>query len=141
MRKPLEQESLMGTGHPSGVGKIHWVDLTVGNADDVKHFYRGVVGWESSEVEMGDYRDYTMKTPDDGQEVAGICHARGVNVDLPSQWLIYITVRDVDRSAARCVELGGQVIAGPKQIGKHGRYCVIQDPAGAVAALFQPSEV
>jgi predicted enzyme related to lactoylglutathione lyase len=129
----------MGTGNEDKVGSILWVDLTVSDADEVKDFYHEVVGWKPSDVEMGDYCDYNMMTPEDGQTVAGICHARGVNVDLPSHWLIYITVRDVDESAARCVGLGGRVIAGPKQMGKHGRYCVIQDPAGAFAALFQPS--
>ncbi len=127
----------MGNEKTDEIGSILWTDLTVADASGVKDFYRDVVGWEPSEVQMGDYSDFNMTTPDSGRPVAGICHSKGVNSDLPSQWLIYITVRDVDRSAARCVELGGQVVAGPKQMGKFGRYCVIQDPAGAVAALFQ----
>jgi hypothetical protein len=45
----------------------------------------------------------------------------------------------VDSSAARCVELGGTVLAGPRGMGSYGRYCVIRDPAGAVAALFAPA--
>ncbi|MFB3107254.1 MAG: hypothetical protein ACE1ZA_20350, partial [Pseudomonadales bacterium] len=39
--------------------------------------------------------------------VAGICHARGSNANLPPQWLIYINVADVDKSVQRCVEMGG----------------------------------
>lgn len=85
---------------------------------------------------MGGYADFNMNAPAGDVPVAGICHARGVNADLPAQWLIYIRVADVDRSAARCVELGGHVISGPRGFGSQGRYCVIQDPAGAVAALF-----
>ena len=49
------------------------------------------------------------------------------------------TVENVDTSAARCVELGGKVLIEPKGMGGYGRFCVIQDPAGAVAALFQPA--
>ncbi|GAA3933884.1 hypothetical protein GCM10023085_14000 [Actinomadura viridis] len=37
---------------------------------------------------------------------------------------------------ARCAELGGAVVSGPKGQGP-GAYCVIQDPAGAVLALMQ----
>ena len=37
----------------------------------------------------------------------------------------------VDRGAARCVALGGRLIVPPKQLGTMGRFCVIQDPAGA----------
>jgi predicted enzyme related to lactoylglutathione lyase len=71
--------------------------------------------------------------------VAGICHARGSNADLPAQWLATITVEDVDRNAARCAELGGEILAGPRDMGSQGRFCVIRDPAGAVAALFSPA--
>lgn len=49
---------------------------------------------------------------------------------------IDLTVADVDAAAARCTELGGRVLVGPKG-GGGGRYCVFQDPAGAVAALYQ----
>lgn len=121
------------------VGAIVWTDLTVDNAKDVRNFYGEVVGWKSAPVQMGGYSDFNMNTPISGKTVAGICHARGSNADLPPQWLVYITVEDVDKSAKRCVELGGKVIAGPKNLGNHSRYCVIQDPAGAVAALFEPA--
>lgn len=47
-----------------------------------------------------------------------------------------LTVEDVDASAALCVEMGGKIVSGPKAMGEMGRYCVIRDPAGAVAALF-----
>ena len=122
----------------SDVGSITWTDLTVENAEEVRSFYSEVVGWEPDPVDMGGYSDFTMNTPDAGKAIAGICHARGSNAELPAQWLVYITVEDVDASAKRCVELGGKVIAGPKNMGGHGRYCVIEDPAGAVAALFSP---
>jgi predicted enzyme related to lactoylglutathione lyase len=58
---------------------------------------------------------------------------------MPAQWLVYITVEDVDSSASRCIGLGGRVLVGPKRLGG-GRVCVIEDPAGAVAALYQPPE-
>jgi predicted enzyme related to lactoylglutathione lyase len=32
---------------------------------------------------------------------------------------------------------GGAVLKGPAQAGPSGRFAVIRDPAGAVAALFQ----
>jgi hypothetical protein len=42
---------------------------------------------------MGEYSDFNMTMPDGGELAAGICHARGGNADLPSQWLIYIVCR------------------------------------------------
>jgi len=79
-----------------------------------------------------------MHSPSSGDAVAGVCHERGPNAGLPPQWLMYITVEDLDRRMSRCRELGGQIIAGPKSMSGHGRYCVIRDPAGAVAALIEP---
>lgn len=121
------------------VGSISWADLTVANAPTVRDFYRAVVGWSSSGFDMGGYEDFVMLTPGAGAPIAGICHARGANAGLPSQWLVYITVEDVVASAATCEALGGKVLVAPRELGTQGRFCVIQDPAGAVAALVQPA--
>ena len=122
------------------VGTIAWVDLTVPDATALRDFYEGVVGWATSEVAMGGHSDYCMHPgSSEAPPVAGVCHARGPNADLPAQWLIYITVADLDASLARCVELGGAVLAGPRDMGSYGRFAVIRDPAGAVSALSQPS--
>jgi predicted enzyme related to lactoylglutathione lyase len=120
------------------VGTIGWCDLTVPNADEVRDFYAEVVGWKPDALSMGDYNDYVMTVPEDGAGVAGVCHARGLNAAVPPVWLIYIRVADVDESARICVEKGGKVIAPTRSMGPNGRYCVIQDPAGAVAALHSP---
>ncbi len=122
------------------IGSIGWTDLTVGNAEQIRDFYREVVGWTSSGVDMGGYDDFNMNDPESGKPVAGVCHARGSNADLPPVWLIYVNVADIERSIARSVELGGQVIAGPKGFGGQGKYCVIRDPAGATLALFEAAK-
>lgn len=117
-------------------GRILWHDLTVERAEEIRDFYRKVVGWGWEPVQMGGYDDFNMLAPGPGEAVAGVCHARGSNADLPPQWLMYVAVDDVGESAARCREAGGEVVAGPRGTGE-GRYCVIRDPAGAVVALCQ----
>lgn len=121
-------------------GAITWTDLTIPNAEEVKSFYENVVGWKAAPISMGDYEDYSMTSSDGEIPYAGICHTRGVNAHLPPQWLIYITVENVDASAKKCEELGSKIISEPKDMGNYGRFCVIEDPAGAVAALFTPKE-
>ena len=118
------------------VGTVGWMDLTVPDAARLRDFYRDVTGWIPTEMSMGDYADYVMNDVD-GKGVAGICHARGMNASLPAQWLIYVTVENLDRAMERCRAEGGQVVTEPRQAGAHGRYCVIRDPAGAVAGLFE----
>lgn len=126
----------MSNTHESPIGSIAWRDLTVENAEDIRDFYKDVVGWESTPVSMGDYNDFNMLSPTSQETVAGICHARGSNANLPAQWMVYIVVENVDASASRCQKLGGHVMVGPKTMGS-GRFCVIRDPAGAVCALYQ----
>lgn len=119
------------------VGTVVGFDLTVQDADTVRDFYAAVIGWEPVPLDMGGYSDYFMMTP--GQTpVAGVCHARGGNADLPPQWLSYVVVEDLEQSMKRCVELGGEIVAGPKGAAPEARFVVIRDPAGAVLALRQP---
>ena len=118
------------------LGAVAWVDLTVDDAPRVRDFYAGVVGWSPSPVDMGDYADYAMG-PEGGDPVAGVCHARGGNVGLPAQWLVYVTVADLDRSLGQCAALGGAVVTRPRDLGAYGRFAVVRDPAGAVLALIQ----
>ena len=86
---------------------------------------------------MGGYSDYCMSPPPGGGPVAGVCHKRAGNAKLPSVWMIYITVADLDTAMQSCRELGGKVLIEPNHMGPQGRYCVIEDPAGAVCALFE----
>lgn len=67
----------------AAIGKIGWIDMTVDDAPCVRDFYKTVVGWETDDVDMGGYSDYVMKMPVSGDGVAGVCHSRGSNADLP----------------------------------------------------------
>ena len=115
-------------------GSVVWADLTVKDADSVRDFYQAVVGWEPSPLSMGDYDDYNRIASGSEMPVAGICHARRANANLPAQWLVYVQVEDVEASARRAQELGGAVLDGPRGMGSL-HFCVIRDPAGAVLAL------
>ena len=121
----------------NNIGKVGWIDMTVDDAGGLRDFYQTVVGWNVEDTSMGEYSDYTMISPDDNAAIAGICHARGTNAELPGGWLIYITVADVAASAAACIANGGQLVVEPRGLAG-GQFCVIKDPSGATAALYQP---
>lgn len=118
-----------------GPGTILWTDLTIADAEGIRDFYSSVVGWQPEPVSQGEYDDYNMMPPSSDQPAAGICHARGVNTDIPPQWLVYITVEDLQAAMAAVEANGGKVLVPP---GDGQSTCVIQDPAGAVCALYQP---
>ena len=114
------------------------MDLTVPNADAVRDFYKEVVGWTSSGCDMGGYEDYVMSQPEGEIATSGICHARGPNVGLPPQWLMYINVSSLEASVEAVIRLGGKLIKRGGGPGAGGFFAIIQDPAGAVCALFEP---
>lgn len=125
------------------VGRIAWLDLTVSDASATREFYQQVVGWSVEKVAMKDggdnYADYNM-AGEVGTPVAGVCHARGVNVGLPSVWMIYLPVGDLDESLRRVGEEGGKVVKAMKGTDARYAYAAVQDPAGAYLALVRPPE-
>lgn len=125
---------------PAGpVGRISWLDLTVSDASATRDFYQQVVGWSVQNLEIEDggqhYADYLMLAAD-GNPAAGVCHARGVNVDLPPVWMLYLLVGDLAESLRRVQDEGGKVIKAIQ--GEDGAYvyAAVQDPAGAYFALM-----
>lgn len=127
----------MSTAAKPAIGSIGWVDLTVPEASPLREFYSAVTGWTHQGCDMGGYQDYVMQKPESGEGVAGVCHARGSNANLPPVWLIYIIVANLDESITKCKQMGGAILGEPRSMGPQGRYCIIRDPAGAHCALFE----
>jgi predicted enzyme related to lactoylglutathione lyase len=117
------------------VGSIGWIDLTVNNAEEVKDFYAEVVGWKPEGLSMGDYEDFNMTM--EGTPKAGICHKKGPNAHIPSQWMMYINVADIEASSKALKEKGGKLLTEVKSMTGYGKFCMIEDPAGAVCTLFE----
>lgn len=116
-------------------GAIDWRDICVPDAVALRDFYAEVAGWTFEPVQMDGYEDFNM-FDSAGSPVAGICHVRGINAALPSDWLVYITVANLDEALVALKEAGGNVIAGPHDFDAV-KYCVVRDIAGAPFSLFQ----
>lgn len=118
------------------LGRIGWVDLTVGPAVQVRDFYQAVVGFDIRPVDMGGYEDFCLVPKGGADPVAGVCHARGPNAEVPPVWLVYFVVADVAAAARTTQERGGRILIAPRPL-SGGQFAVIADPAGAICALFQ----
>jgi len=131
-------EGVSSRDAPAPVGCISWLDLTVSDASATRDFYRQVVGWSVQDVEMEDaserYADYNM-FGDDGRPAAEVCHARGVNLGLPTIWMICLPVGDLAESLRRVLEEGGKVIKATRGTDGEYTYAAVQDPVGACLAL------
>lgn len=119
---------------PPAAGTFCWFELMVPDPEAVKPFYQDIAGWAAPEgMDMGEMGTYWLFKRG-GENVAGLM-ARPPHVPV-SNWTPYIAVDDVDASTARATELGATVMVPPQDVPGTGRFSILQDPVGAVIALF-----
>ncbi len=118
------------------MGKIVWTDLTIPNAAQVRDFYAQVFGWKVQDIAVDEHTDFSMVDPASGDAVVGVCHALGENATQPPQWINYFSVANLEESI-RVVEQNGGKVLTPVRGGAGWRFCVIQDPGGAVCGLME----
>ncbi len=119
------------------IGAIVSADLTIPNAGELKDFYTQVIGWSAEELKMGDeeeYADYIMKDAG-GNWAGGVCHAKGINSNIPPVWMVYINVASVGETVEKCKALGGKVIKEAFDGNGHYIYAMLEDPMGTVLAV------
>lgn len=120
-------------------GAFSWCELMTTDVPAAKEFYSKLFGWETRDEKMTDMV-YTMIEAD-GCEVGGIMEIPKQAKDMRPAWGTYVTVDDVDATADTAEALGGTIIVHPQDIPNVGRFCVIQDPQGAiVSAITYKSE-
>ena len=118
-------------------GEFCWNELATTDAEAAKKFYAELFGWDYKvgDVEGVAYSEITVN----GRPVGGI-HQMGAEFGgAPPHWMAYVAVSDVDAAARKVEELGGKVCVPPTDIPNVGRFCVINDPAGATMSLITMS--
>jgi uncharacterized protein len=122
-------------------GTFSWVDLGTTDLDGAKQFYSSLFGWQADDQPVGEGMVYSMQQIG-GDNVAAIYEMSSENRerDVPPNWLSYVSVEDADAAAAKAKELGATIHAEPFDVMDAGRMSVIQDPEGAMFAVWQPNE-
>lgn len=120
-------------------GRFCWADLGTTDTAAAKRFYTGLFGWTFEDRPMGDGMYYTMLLLQ-GKSVAALYQQdpQQQSMGIPPNWLSYISVESADASAERTRALGGTVLMDPFDVLEVGRMAMIQDPTGAVVALWEP---
>ncbi|MGQ0723122.1 MAG: VOC family protein [Candidatus Eiseniibacteriota bacterium] len=120
-------------------GAFCWMELATTDRKAAAKFYTDVLGWDFETHEMPEgMGTYTM-VRHGGRELGGLyelnaeMHAQGV----PPHWLSYINVESADESTNRAEAAGAEIMMGPMDVMDIGRMAVIQDPTGAVFAVWQ----
>lgn len=120
-------------------GQFCWHELATHNADGTKSFYEQMFGWKSGSFPMKDGSTYLMFQR--GEEGLGGVRTLGKEeTNVPSHWLGYVYVDDVDAAATKAQQLSGSIVVPPRDIPEIGRFAVVKDPSGAVVALWKNHE-
>jgi predicted enzyme related to lactoylglutathione lyase len=121
-------------------GSLCWNELFTTNVDQAGKFYVQTFGWKTQSMDMGPMGTYTLFNRDGApkDENAGGMMPMPANAKgAPSSWLAYFAVTDCDASAKKVTDLGGKIVAPPMDIPNVGRFAIVQDPQGAMFALFK----
>ncbi|MFL5867306.1 MAG: VOC family protein [Thermoleophilaceae bacterium] len=118
-------------------GTPSWVDLAAPDLDVAKSFYGGLFGWDTEEAgpqdEVGDYAFFLLN----GKRV---CAFGSPSEGEPPSWRTYVAVADVDETADKVKDAGGEILFGPADIMDAGRMVTFKDTEGAIVGAWQPGE-
>ncbi|WP_201455700.1 VOC family protein [Tropicimonas marinistellae] len=119
-------------------GAIWWSELMTRDVPGALKYYRDVCGWafDAMPAEGSDYHVAIVH----GKPVAGIMDMTGQAQfdEMPSHWITYIAVDDVDRAMETTRFAGGTVIRAPLDVPGVGRIATVGDASGAVVGLMTP---
>jgi predicted enzyme related to lactoylglutathione lyase len=122
-------------------GTFCWVELATSDSEAAKTFYTQLFGWTYEDLPMGPGMVYTMLKLD-GKNVGALYKQmeEQASQGVPPNWLSYVSVTNADESTAKAKDLGATILKDAFDVMTVGRMSVVQDPTGAVFALWQAGE-
>ena len=99
-------------------------------------FYQKLFGWEKTgDFDMGPMGMYQLFGRN-GQPVGGMW-TKPKDMPMPPNWLLYVNVDDVHKTAEAVKANGGQVLNGPMEVPGGDWIAQCMDPQGAAFAVHQ----
>src|SRR5438876_5417078 len=118
----------------STVGKFVWHEQVSADPKQAQDFYTQLFGWDTEVFKPGEI-DYTMILSG-GQSHGGF--GKAMEGAPPPHWLSHVRVANVDETIEKAKSAGGELAAGPFEMGEVGRIAIIKDPQGAFVSVYQP---
>ena len=126
-----------GAGLTGVEGTVCWADLSTPDVETAAKFYSSLFGWV---ISGGDDPSGYLHIMNGETPIGGIPPASMRNPQAPPHWMIYFYVSDCEASAAKARELGGSLLMPPMTVEHVGRMAIVNDPQGALFALFEPEK-
>jgi len=116
-------------------GAISWYELMTSDVEAAKEFYSALFCWEYETFDGDPAAEYNVVKVN-SEMVGGIMKTPPQCTHQPPCWGAYVTVEDIDATAAKIEKLGGKIIVPPTDIPTVGRFSVFSDPQGAVLSAI-----
>lgn len=122
-------------------GKVIWRDLLTHDVQGSQKFYAELFGWEFEAIGSSAGLDsdsvYTL-IRHNGNLIGGMIDTLVLNNrnDI-SQWVVLMSVEDIDAAVATVKEKGGEVMTPPTNLQQRGMLAVVRDAEGALLGLLQ----
>ncbi|HLJ01949.1 MAG TPA: VOC family protein [Solirubrobacteraceae bacterium] len=126
-----EPREHIGAGLVNTHGALCWNELATPDMEASANFHSRLFGWTTEPLE-GSGPAYLVIKNHNGRDNGGIRQAASTE---PCYWLVYFGVDDLEAAVERVQELGGTAITDVIAMGS-GRFAAMQDPQGAVFALY-----
>jgi predicted enzyme related to lactoylglutathione lyase len=121
-------------------GSLCWTELTTSDTFVAERFYKALFDWHPKHSAPGSPMPYTEFTVAgaDRPSIGMMPKPPHMPATVPSFWMPYFMVAEVEAAAAKATSLGAQVHFGPMTIPDGGRFAALADPQGAAFAVFTP---
>ena len=117
-------------------GDFSWSELMTRDLEGAKKFYQELLGWKLEDMPMQQGGTYTVLKAGERSVGGMMSMPSQVPAEVPSHWMAYVTVDDVDAVAKKVGELGGAILVPPMDIPDVGRFCTFKDPQGAAISVI-----
>src|SRR5487761_347540 len=137
----LWQATNMHGAQSTGANSMGWAELNSRGFDKAEPFYKSLFGWGGkkspmSEGKLGDYTEFQAN----GESIAGGTEMNSmVPAEVPSYWLVYFNVDNVDMAFDKVIAEGGKAMLSPQNM-PGGRFAIVSDPQGAAFGLLKMEE-
>jgi len=117
-----------------------WAELNSRGVDKARPFYTKLFSWgEKKTPAQGESPEYT-EFQAGGQSIAGAMEMNSmVPAEVPSYWMVYFNVDNVDKAFDKVVAEGGKEMLAPQDM-PGGRFAIVSDPQGASFGLLKMEE-
>jgi uncharacterized protein len=136
-----QSQNMSGAQLLNSPNTMGWAELNSRGVDKAKPFYTKLFNWgEKTTPAQGENQTEYTEFQAGGESIAGGMEMNSmVPAEVPSYWMVYFNVDNVDKAFKKVTEAGGKEMLAPKDM-PGGRFAIVSDPQGAAFGLLKMEE-